>query len=214
MPDDPRADLPPALRHLRRDLHRAWLEAERREARRSRRRLATVLVAVLVGAIPAAIAATSLFTRAPSPTPRAAPHAARAAEGSTASGDWQLALLRRGGALCVVLRTTGAPPVVARACDPTFPRRRSLTAAVAVNSGGTWVYGLSSAAIRAVTVRAGTRSATAVTAPLDADALRFARAAAGLRGFVAMLPQSIPEQPAIVGLDKAGGVVARLQPKP
>lgn len=212
MADDPRAPLPPVLRELRSELHSAWREQEGRSRDRARRRIgAAVILAIAVG-VPTAIAAPSLFTSAPAPTPHSAPSAAYAAEGTAALGNWRFALLRRRGTLCVVLRAVAKTPVLADACDPAFPRHRPLTVAIATTGDGTWIYGLSTAPIHSVTVRTGSRQQTVRTMMLRPQALRFARADDGLRGFLVALPGAQVRQPSVIGRADDARAIFTLSP--
>lgn len=207
MPEDSRKPLPPVLRELRRDLSGAWLAEERRNRTRRRRRSATVGAGVV--ALLAATMTPSWFRDATDSLQSLSSSRALAAQGSSTLGEWSLALKHRPDALCVVLRTTGSNSVSGRVCDTAFPKRRSLTVAIARSPGGTWVYGLSTAPVRTVTVRAGGAMRVARTTPLREEALRSASASGDLRGFLVVLPGvSVGSLPSVSGRNKTGRRIA------
>lgn len=219
MPDDPRDHLPPVLRELRRDLHRAWRDEEHRITRRRRGRIAVIVAGTAAIMIAVVITASSLLTDSPNPVGGLAPPAALAAQGSAALGDWRLELVQRRHALCAVLRTTGDNATSGRVCDTGFPRRSPLTRAIARSPGGTWVYGLSREPIRAVTIRTGGTERTVRPVPLRNEALRSVGARVDLRGFlIALTGVSAGHEVTVTGRDRSGrrivGIVRKeLDPK-
>lgn len=171
----------------------------------ARRSLTLLALLSLIGA--SAFGAGRIFSGASAPDPAAVRQSAFATLDTGTSGDerWSLRVYTRGSELCRVLT---AGETEASRCSAATSSADAFGATSAISPSHRYLFGLTGAAIAAISIHDNSVTASRVpTHLLSPSATRAARMRLGERWYVAILPRPTgePDPPLRVqGLDRAG----------